>query len=139
VKGIEAVGNAIQKVNIGKWIDDLEKDQELADELDRINAENAEEQERKAICREAEAACLKAIHDHLMSFVEEYPDSTYEEWIRELHPDNIQEKDDSIDERFYVEDADHRILWNENLTTKLPGGIEITRERVDVRKMTLPS
>ena len=113
-RGFRSVGNALQKINIGKWIDDLEKDQELADELDRINAETAEEQERKAICREAEASCLEAIRGHMESFINEYPSSSYEDWIRELHPDNVQ-KDGKIDARFYVEGSDHRQMWNESI------------------------
>jgi hypothetical protein len=119
------LGGALQKinntVNIAKWIDDLEQDQHLADRLDRINSDNAEEEERKEICREAMEACLKAMRDHLMEFLDDHPQATYEEWICNLHPDNINGKLDGltqtpmIDHRFYVQSSDHRILWNENL------------------------
>ena len=37
---------------------------------------------------------------------------TYEEWIADLHPDNAEYADGSIDHRFYVEESDHRQLWN---------------------------
>jgi hypothetical protein len=116
-KGLQRVGTALQKINIAKWIDDLEKDQEAADELDRVNQENREEQERKDLCRQAEQACLLAVKEHLQSFLLEKADAPYEEWISELHPDNI--KDDgsgTVDPRFYIQDSDHRILWNDAMT-----------------------
>jgi hypothetical protein len=114
-KGFATVGKVIQTINIGKWIEDLERDQILADELDRINTENQQEQESKEICRQAEAACMQAVREHLDSFLQENPAAEYETWIRELHPDNVNVKDRSIDPRFYVEDSDHRILWNDTI------------------------
>jgi hypothetical protein len=116
-QGLQKVGTALQKVNIAKWIDDLERDQNVADELDRVNQENREEQERKDLCRQAEQACLLAVKEHLQSFLQEKRDAAYEEWIGELHPDNI--KDDgsgTVDPRFYIQDSDHRILWNDAMT-----------------------
>lgn len=114
-RGLASVGNALQKVNIGRWIDDLERDQELADDLDRVNAENAAEADRLEICRQAEEACRKAMEEHLASFLREHPDDgSYEDWIRELHPDNVAEDDDDvIDARLLAPDCDHRLMWDE--------------------------
>jgi hypothetical protein len=120
-QSLQKVGTALQKINIAKWIDDLERDQNVADELDRVNQENREEQERKDLCRQAEQACLLAVKEHLQSFLQEKrDDAAYEEWIGELHPDNIYIKDDGsgtiVDPRFYIQDSDHRILWNDAVT-----------------------
>ena len=98
----------------------MEKDQELAYELEQINNENLAEQQRKDICRKAEAACLETIRSHLITFLEQHQYESadirkeplsYEMWIRELHPENALGED--IDHRFYVEDSDHLRLWNE--------------------------
>jgi len=115
------IGGAFSKINIAKWIDDLEQDQQLADQLDRVNADNADEAERQEICRHAMELCLKEMRDHLLEFLSERPLASYEEWISELHPDNINGRSEGlthtplIDHRFYVADSDHRILWNEHL------------------------
>ena len=55
-KGIHRLGNALQKINIGRWIDELEHDQELADDLEVINAENAAQTSRLDTCRAAHEA-----------------------------------------------------------------------------------
>jgi len=114
-KGIKKSAAFLYGLTPAKWIDDLERDQQLADRLEWINAENERELERKRICREAEQACLEAVRQHLMSFLQEYPKGTYEEWIQELHPENVT--DGTLDHRFYVKESDHLILWNESLTT----------------------
>lgn len=113
-KGWQSAKVAINKVNIGKWIDDLEKDQELADELERINEEHQAEAERRHLVVQVREACMDAIRTHLVSFLQENPEGSYEDWVAELHPDNVSEHDASVDHRFYVEDSDHRILWNEH-------------------------
>lgn len=123
-RGLKSFGSALNRMNPGKWIDDLERDQEIAYRLEEMNRENEEEEERQRICREAEAACLEAVRDHLGSFLAEKPEATYEEWIVELHPENARTTTTAateassridIDHRFYVHDSDHRMLWNENL------------------------
>jgi len=113
-KGWQSAKKVINKVNIGKWIDDLEKDQELADQLEQINEEHQAEAERRLLVAQVREECMDAIRTHLVSFLQETPEGSYEEWIYELHPDNISEHDNSIDARFYIEDSDHRILWNEH-------------------------
>ena len=97
-RGWQATKKAI---NIGRWIDDLERDQELADRLEQINEEHRAEAERRQLVMEVREACMDAVRAHLESFLEEYPDSTYEDWVAELHPDNISEHDGSVDNRFY--------------------------------------
>jgi len=115
------LGGALQKVNVIKWIGDLEQDQHLADELDKVNFENTDEQERYEIRRQAMEACMNAMEEHLLEFLQQHPQGTYEEWICQLHPDNINERmigltqTPLIDHRFYVADSDHRRLWNEHL------------------------
>ena len=113
---LKIIGVYLQKVNLAKLIDDLERDQEFAD------FEISEEEERRAMCAEAVAACRQTILEHMRSFLEEWPDATYEEWITQLHPDNADTHKqrcsnvEPIDHRFYVEESDHRIIWNENMT-----------------------
>jgi len=106
------------KIIFAEVIDDLEREQILA-EVDLI-----EDEEAKVVHREAVALCMQIILEHLRIFLEERPDSTYEEWIRDIHPDNADDQrynsyDDGliIDHRFYVEKSDHRIIWNENMIT----------------------
>jgi len=107
-KGWQSAKKAINKVNIGRWIDDLERDQELADELELRNNEHREEVERRQIVMQVREACMDAMRMHLVSFLQECPEGSYEEWVAELHPDNISEHDNSVDQRFYGECA---LLW----------------------------
>jgi hypothetical protein len=86
----------------------------LIDELEFLHEENIEEEERKQMVEEAVALCKKAIKEHLHEYLDKNPSSSYEEWIRALHPDNAEYIDEhAIDHRFYCEDSDHRIMWNE--------------------------
>jgi hypothetical protein len=111
----------LQKLNLAKLIDRMEDDQRFADALERKNRELQMEQEAIEMTREAGAACARAIESHLESFLELHPEATYEEWISDLHPENLHEgllleglgKD--LDHRFYVAESDHRLLWNRNL------------------------
>jgi hypothetical protein len=119
-QGIHTVKKAIQKVNIGRWIDELEHDQQVADDLERINRDNEEELQRKELVAQVHEMCMNAVKDHLQSFLAENPNGSYEEWIAELHPDNVlpaknEDGDDTpkIDARFYVTDSDHLLLWNQ--------------------------
>jgi hypothetical protein len=119
-KGIRSVKKLIQIVNIGRWIDELEHDQQVADDLDRINRDNEEELLRKELVAQVHEMCMNAVKEHLQSFLAENPDGSYEQWIAELHPDNVlpaknNECDDAtkIDARFYVSDSDHLLLWNQ--------------------------
>lgn len=115
--GFTQFGNALQKINLGKLIDDMEHDQEIADELEAVNQELNEESQRKELVREATAACHAEIENHLDEFLIQHPSASYEDWITDLHPDNVMdgrlfEDIKEVDLRFYVVDSDHRILWN---------------------------
>lgn len=126
-KGWQSAKNIISKVNIGRWIDDLEHDQQVADELDRINRDNIEEEQRKKLVAQVHSLCMDAIREHLISYKKEFPKGSYERWIAELHPDNVltgsnkssvsdETKKDAtiqIDPRFYVADSDHLLLWHQ--------------------------
>jgi hypothetical protein len=110
----QTLGKTLQKinqsVNLMYMIEMLERKDEVARCLKISNAEEDEE-ERSRICREAADACLKEIHEHCVAYLNAHKDNgSYEEWIREFHPDNATME--TIDHRFYVEESDHRIIWN---------------------------
>jgi hypothetical protein len=117
-QGLQNFGSKIQKFNLGKLIDHMEQDQGLADQLESLNEHMQQERERRDICRTAEQACLDAMTEHLEDFLRQRPDVTYEEWIEDFHPENahdgklLADLDKEIDLRFYVQESDHRILWN---------------------------
>jgi hypothetical protein len=125
-KKLSSIGNALQKINLAKLIDDLERHQELADHLEHINTELGEEADRKKQCREAHAACLQTILDHLAEFLEARPDAVYEDWISELHPDNLDMAKANIDHRFYVKESDHRMIWNSSMESLMEEGQDNT-------------
>jgi hypothetical protein len=71
---------------------------------------------------EAKTAMMKAVREHLESFLAEHPNSSYAQWIEGLQPENVhdgqllQGLDKMIDHRFYVEASDHRQLLNGELS-----------------------
>jgi len=86
-----------------------------ADEQMRLRMEriDREREESEAMVQDA-ARMMKEINQrHLEEYLITHPSATYESWIAKLHPENVD--GETIDHRFYVEDSDHRILWNENL------------------------
>jgi hypothetical protein len=112
------VGSQLSKINLSKLIDGMEQDQGFADSLEQLNDRMREESERQGIRREAEVLMLKVVTDHLEEFLTKNPSGTYEEWIQDLHPENANQgllfsDIQQIDERFYVQESDHRRLWNE--------------------------
>jgi hypothetical protein len=84
-------GSQLQKINLGKLIDQMEQDQGLADSLEQLNERMKEECQRHEIRREAEVRSLEVIQDHLDVFLQEYPNGTYEDWIADLHPENANQ------------------------------------------------
>jgi len=114
----KSFGNRLSKLNLGKFIDNMEQDQGLADSLEQFNSRMKEEAERQEIRRESQELTLKVIIDHLNNFLLENVMGTYEEWIQDFHPENANQGQllsdiQQIDERFYVMESDHRRLWNE--------------------------
>ena len=130
-KHLKGLTDRLQKINLNlpALIDQMEKDQEVADHLDSINRENAEEMEWKEMVLEAERQSLDIMQEHLEEFLRENPRATYESWIAALHPDNVLEAkllegvsgSTEIDHRFFVADSDHRKLWNESLSDRNDG------------------
>ena len=127
--------------------EDLDEDAQMRLRMDRINRER---EESEAMVLDAARMMLDINRRHLSEFLITHPYATYEEWIAKLHPDNVttttttttttksnnggggdgnksQQPAISIDHRFYVEDSDHRQLWNEM--------IEDEREFVPVRSL----
>jgi hypothetical protein len=116
--GLSKVGTTLQKLNLAKLIDDMEHDQELADRLEVINRDILEERDRKDLVREAHDRCRAEIEQHLDEYLTGHPTATYEDWIQDLHPDNVSDGTlfadmKQVDMRFYVIDSDHRIMWNQ--------------------------
>lgn len=95
------------------------QEEQLVEQLEAMNQENEQEQQRRKIRLEAKTAMLDAVKDHLESFLAENRNASYEQWIEELHPENAQEGllleglGKTIDHRFYVEDSEHLQIWNE--------------------------
>lgn len=56
-------------------------------------------------------ACLVEVESNLEAFLSKNPGGTYEQWIGELHPENVSEEG-SIDHRLYNEGSIHLRLWN---------------------------
>jgi hypothetical protein len=116
-------GKALQRINLGKLIDDMEHGQELADHLEELNKENEDEEVCNEMVRQAVERCKQEIKDHLDRFLElhlfDESSPTYEQWIQDVHPENVApgillpEMGLEVDGRFYVEESDHLILWNE--------------------------
>ena len=127
-KHLQGLADRLQKINLNlpALIDQMEKDQEVADQLDTINRENAEETERREMVREAERQSLEIMYEHLEEFLRENPRASYESWIAALHPDNVVEGkllegvsgSTEIDHRFFVSESDHRNLWNESISER---------------------
>lgn len=109
--GLRNIGSIFSKVNIGRWDNGLECSQ------DSYDLANNSERFRVEICQQAEALCIQAVYDHLTLFLEKHPFSSYEEWIADLHPENVN-RNGTIDHRFYMEGSDHRKIWNKHLKTE---------------------
>ena len=118
--GLATIGTALQKINLPKFLDNATKEEELQKQAQKQaerQREAEEEAERQRIVEEALAKCQAEIKEHLSTFLFLNPTATYEEWVQDLHPENVVDgklltdfKD--VDLRFYVADSDHRLLWN---------------------------
>eukprot|EP00569_Conticribra_weissflogii_P019555 CAMPEP_0171423362 /NCGR_PEP_ID=MMETSP0881-20121228/1942_1 /TAXON_ID=67004 /ORGANISM="Thalassiosira weissflogii, Strain CCMP1336" /LENGTH=690 /DNA_ID=CAMNT_0011942255 /DNA_START=26 /DNA_END=2098 /DNA_ORIENTATION=+ len=93
------------------------------EQYDRMEAEKRDYEEAMMLKKEAEESCLNATREHLLEFIRKRPDAKYHEWIEDFHPENahdgalLEGLGKTIDHRFYVEESDHRKLWNEHLLT----------------------
>ena len=116
---VQAAGSFVSQLNVARWIDRLEQDQHLADDLESLNQETADLSESKKLVAEVRDMCLETIRRHLDDYLQEQAATctthppTYEDWIRLLHPDNVITDSGEIDARFFVPDSDHLQVWNE--------------------------
>lgn len=127
-RGILSVPQTITKIATKNKNKEDKNSLEFAAKLEFINKEIVEGQGNRRIVRESMAECMKEVNTHLESFLNENPTASYEEWIASLHPDNAEYADGSIDHRFYVEESDHRLLWNECM-----GAIDRNDSIIEVR------
>jgi len=103
-------------------MEDAEAQREIDQHMRNLQ-EQQELEEMMRIKKEAEESCLVATKDHLLEFLREHPNASYNEWIEDLHPENahagtlLEGLSKTIDHRFYVDESDHRRLWNDNLHT----------------------
>lgn len=94
-----------------------------AEQLRRQRAREREERALadEAMMRDANELMLNITREHLEGFLREHPSAAYEDWIRNMHPEAVEEGESDekssgeIDHRYYVEDSDHRIIWNASL------------------------
>ncbi|KAL3936976.1 MAG: hypothetical protein SGBAC_007811 [Bacillariaceae sp.] len=110
------------KTNITQFVDQNQQPQpDLSNQLNTLNARMKEEAERRDVRRVSEEACRNEMRSHLDDFLQKTPKGTYEQWIEDLHPENLsdpqllKEMDKEVDLRFYVVESDHLILWNEKV------------------------
>lgn len=74
---------------------------------------------------------------HLVAFLKRRPYASFEEWIQELHPENLRTDprtgEVKVDHRFYSKRGQHRQRWNchvdpsRQVFASLPGSLVITR------------
>lgn len=113
---ILSVPEQILKKSKHKNDNDDESQLEFAEKLAFISEEIIDNQKGRKMVRDSQLQCMKQISDHLKPFLIQNPYANYEEWIADLHPDNAEYSDGRIDHRFYVQDSDHRKLWNQFMT-----------------------
>jgi len=95
------------------------------EKYNRLQEEDRDLEEMIRMKREAEQSCLDATKEHLLGFIKDNPTAKYHQWIEDFHPENahdgtlLEGLGKTIDHRFFVEESDHRRLWNENLSTYL--------------------
>ena len=71
--------------------------------------------EMERIRSEAREASIKAIIHHLFHFIKERKensDAHYEDWIQAIHPENFDECQNKVDQRFYVAGCEYLMIWN---------------------------
>ena len=98
---------------------------ERLEEQRQRDIERREEQARQdeAMMLEVNQMLLDVDSQHLQEFLstdDNKNTATYEDWIENLHPENVVAKagfghNKTIDHRFYVHDSDHRGIWNSSL------------------------
>ena len=67
--------------------------------------------------------CRLIIKQHLDEYLTKNEKATYEEWLRELHPNELKSETE-IDTRYYMPESDHLEIWksrinNNNISTSI--------------------
>jgi hypothetical protein len=65
-----AASQLVQKINVGRWIEDLERDQELADKLEDANKEYRQEAARRELVATVKEECMNAVRVHLQNYLQ---------------------------------------------------------------------
>eukprot|EP00579_Thalassiosira_antarctica_P018867 CAMPEP_0201964294 /NCGR_PEP_ID=MMETSP0904-20121228/9940_1 /ASSEMBLY_ACC=CAM_ASM_000553 /TAXON_ID=420261 /ORGANISM="Thalassiosira antarctica, Strain CCMP982" /LENGTH=405 /DNA_ID=CAMNT_0048511101 /DNA_START=1 /DNA_END=1218 /DNA_ORIENTATION=- len=105
----------------------------------RMQDDKRDMEEMMKLKREAEESCLTTTKEHLLSFIKDNPNAKYHQWIEDFHPENahagtlLEGLGKTIDHRLFVEESDHRRLWNENLFTFLDRNSSEGRDFVPAR------
>ena len=155
----QGLGSAVGLIsNVSSYALKPLRDLQLAEKLNAMNLDVEEEETRKEIesynrkqeemrdleemmrfKREAEESCLNTTTEHLLDFIKANPTATYHQWIEDLHPENahdgalLEGLGKTIDHRFFVEESDHRRIWNEHLLTFLNQDTSAGRDFVPAR------
>jgi len=117
-----------EKLNAMNIDAEEEQAQREIEQYNRIQQDKKDLEEMMAIKKEAEERCMNDTKDHLLAFIKENPNAKYHQWIEAFHPENahdgmlLEGMGKTIDHRFYVEESDHRRLWNAHLYTYLDPG-----------------
>ena len=102
----------------------------------------------QSIVNESKEASLILIKQHLNQFLEDFysrnkrgnkPFPTYEDWVSNLHEDNVKGIYGVIDDRLYIENNDYLNIWNNNIEVKInqkqfaprPSSNQISRRHAD--------
>jgi hypothetical protein len=78
----------LQQFNIGRWIDDLEDEHRIAEELNQLNQLNhinQDDMESKSLVAYSHMLRMDTLRHHLFTFLKDNPNGTYEAWVAELH------------------------------------------------------
>jgi len=112
-----------EKLNAMNIDAEEEQSQREIEQYNRMQQDKKDLEEMMAIKKEAEERCMADTKDHLLAFIKDNPQAKYHEWIEAFHPENahdgtlLEGMGKTIDHRFYVEESDHRRLWNAHLYT----------------------
>lgn len=88
----------------------------------QIGSQDDVDLEANAIREKAMQLWVEITKQHLEQFIESCPKASYEEWIANLHPENVRSPSNrmkKIDGRFYHEESDHLLLWNSTFADDL--------------------
>jgi len=95
----------------------------------------------------AREACMAEVERHLTSFLRRRPYASFEEWIQELHPENLhtdpQTGEVKVDHRLYGKDGQHRRLWNDRVDpsrqvfASRPGSVIVTRSTPETPRLPI--